>query len=503
MKKTKINDFDTVPAERYQRNLSIPYIKEPVSRLVKDVFADYRKKEINLQPEFQRQFVWSKKKQKELIKSLFAGFPLPMFYFAETEDSMNEVVDGQQRLTTIFGFIKPESIDKSIRRKLISNIRINHNGANIDINSIRKAIKKQKIYCVYLPPESSMKLKYEIFQMLNQGATILRAQEIRNCIFASEMPEFNKLLKAVANKLRNITGMTLDRMLGEELALRFFVINKYGYERDVTNLLNNFNNLKRDFDKQELRIFRKKSKYFFTILKKIFGDDIDNCFQVLQKGTTLPKINKWKLYSFSNKINQSLFHLLSFYLPKFSTNQLNSKNFSKIKKGYLELLKNKRFVSVITGAGTNSKKNIIRSKQIFEKAFLKKYVGDWTIKSKRSISPSEKKTIRKNIPYCYLCYGKFRKNIETSQIHAEHIEDYSSGKETKFSNILLAHAKCNSEKKGMPIEVYRSKPKSIKRRKKNKKNIPEYRKAIREWNKAYPLDIYYRLMRFAKSDLQL
>ena len=86
-----------------------------------------------------------------------------------------------------------------------------------------------------------------------------------NCLLASEMPEFNKLLKTVANKFRKITGMTLDRMLGEELALRFFVINKYGYERDVTDLLNNFSILKRDFNKNEIKRMKQKSDFSFVL----------------------------------------------------------------------------------------------------------------------------------------------------------------------------------------------------------------------------------------------
>jgi hypothetical protein len=370
--KTQVNEFDIVEIDKYQGNLSTPLIKEPVPRLIKDVLDEYSRKEIILQPEFQRQFVWSKTKQKELIKSLYAGFPLPMFYFSESGNNSYEVIDGQQRLTTMFGFLKPKSINKPIQSKLISKIQINHNGNVISLDNLRQIIKNRKIYCVYLP-ETSENLKYEMFRVLNQGATMLKPQEIRNCLLASEMPKFNRLLKAVANKLRKITGMTLDRMLGEELALRFFVINKYGYERDITDHLNNFNMLKKDFDEYEISRMKQKSKLFFRTLKKIFDSDIDDCFQVLQKGVKQPKINKWSLYPFSKKINQSLFHLLSYYLPKFSPHQLNGKNFVSIKKGYLELLKNKRFISVITGAGTNSTRNIKRSSQIFKKDFLEKY----------------------------------------------------------------------------------------------------------------------------------
>ena len=141
--------------------------------------------------------------------------------------------------------------------------------------------------------------------------------------------------------------------------------------------------------------------------------------------------------------------------------------------------------------------------KIFKKDFLEKHVGDWTLKSKRNITRSEKETIRQNVPYCYLCYGKFGKKMETGKIHAEHIEPYIAGKESELENILLAHPRCNAEKKDRELDEYREDPKSQKRRKTQKKNIMAYRQALKEWNKAYTLAIYSRLMKFAKSDMSL
>jgi 5-methylcytosine-specific restriction endonuclease McrA len=133
---------------------------------------------------------------------------------------------------------------------------------------------------------------------------------------------------------------------------------------------------------------------------------------------------------------------------------------------------------------------------------LKKYLGDWSW-GKENFPKPGKAMIRKNVPYCYLCYGKFPKNLPIDKIHAEHIEPYSAGNESKLSNILLAHPKCNTEKKAMSIDKYRAKPKSQKRRKTHKKNIMAYRQALKEWNKAYKLDSYSRLMKFAKADIGL
>jgi hypothetical protein len=61
-------------------------------------------------PDWQRQKVWSKAKKQELIDSILRGWKLPKFYFLRTsvEPEEFEVVDGQQRLMTVFEFFDNE-----------------------------------------------------------------------------------------------------------------------------------------------------------------------------------------------------------------------------------------------------------------------------------------------------------------------------------------------------------------------------------------------------------
>ena len=57
-------------------------------------------------PEWQRQEVWSQSKKQSLIDTILRGWKLPKFYFLKSSEDPEEfeVVDGQQRLVSIFEF---------------------------------------------------------------------------------------------------------------------------------------------------------------------------------------------------------------------------------------------------------------------------------------------------------------------------------------------------------------------------------------------------------------
>ena len=169
-------------------------------------------------------------------------------------------------------------------------------------------------------------------------------------------------------------------------------------------------------------------------------------------------------------------------------------------------MKNPRFLSLITGSGTDSTKNIKKSRSIFEKLFLNSCYGDWSKIDKRNVPREFKKTILENIPYCYLCYGKLKRAeyIENLWIfHGEHIKSYKSIGKSTYKNILLAHRKCNSEKSGKKLEEYRQQKKSIQKRKKNKENVKEYLRCLKDWNKTFPVNNYKKLVKYARKDKKL
>ncbi|HHQ1259398.1 TPA: DUF262 domain-containing protein, partial [Listeria innocua] len=66
-------------------------------------------KEIDLNPDFQRKFVWTDITRKSrLIESILLRIPLPVFYLSEDEDGVYHVLDGLQRLTVLNSYLNNE-----------------------------------------------------------------------------------------------------------------------------------------------------------------------------------------------------------------------------------------------------------------------------------------------------------------------------------------------------------------------------------------------------------
>jgi len=70
-----------------------------------EISSLYKDKELDIHPEFQRIFRWNILQKSKLIESILLGIPIPSIFVSQRDDGVWDVVDGLQRLSTIFEFM--------------------------------------------------------------------------------------------------------------------------------------------------------------------------------------------------------------------------------------------------------------------------------------------------------------------------------------------------------------------------------------------------------------
>lgn len=194
-------------------------------------------------PEYQRVFRWSDFQQTRFIESVLLGIPIPPIFVAEDNNGKWEVVDGLQRISTIFAFFGiltnlPDKNNSTLTQgELITELE----DVNIDSLPIKlKTTIKRSVCRVEVVRWDSLEdIRYELFNRLNTGASPLSDQEIRNCIFRSYQVDLNQVLRDVAeienfNALIAPSDRKKEEMFLEELALRFFAFKHLNGEFKTT-----------------------------------------------------------------------------------------------------------------------------------------------------------------------------------------------------------------------------------------------------------------------------
>lgn len=183
--------------------------------------------DIELSPDFQRNFIWDITRQSRLIESIFLGLPLPSIYLSQYHDGRLTIVDGLQRIMTIRRFLNNE-----LRLNNLEYIQecngMSYNQLKDVFSPLRlRRFGQTQIMCFVIDYRSPNKLKFDLFRRLNTGGKPLNNQEIRNCL---SRPELRSVLKNMVSSgafMRATDGSVKDnRMEAQEVALRFLVFYK-------------------------------------------------------------------------------------------------------------------------------------------------------------------------------------------------------------------------------------------------------------------------------------
>lgn len=252
-----------------------------------------QKKWMNLQPEYQRRQVWDRPKQSRLIESLLMNLPTPPVFLFEPEYNRYEVMDGQQRLSSIVSFydnrLKLTGLEywPELTGKYYADLPL----------KVQRGLDRRRMSAVVLQSNNRGRdedeLRRIVFERLNTGGQKLNAQELRNCIYSSPFasllvelaghPTFNDLLDIPRYEDHFIDDQVsaelaanslFKRMTDCELVLRFFAFReRKNIKGSVKTILDRCMAKNRSLRSSELDIMGHDFRSRVDLVRDLLGAD--------------------------------------------------------------------------------------------------------------------------------------------------------------------------------------------------------------------------------------
>ncbi len=198
-------------------------------------------------PEYQREFVWSKKQQSRFIESIMINLPIPYLFVADISEEESEefagrleIVDGAQRTQTLVAFLQ-----NKLKLQDLEKLDTLNNFCFSDLSNPRKLrFQRKTIRMIELTEQADEESRRDLFERINTGGTNLTDQEQRR---GSIDGVFNGIIERSANleKFRTLCPVSeVRRKRNEygELALRFYAYleNYQNFQKQVNSFLTDY-----------------------------------------------------------------------------------------------------------------------------------------------------------------------------------------------------------------------------------------------------------------------
>ena len=325
------------------------------ARTVFDVIRRIRAEQFNLDPDFQRDFVWDEVKQSRLIESVLMRIPLPVFYLAEDDDGMTVVVDGLQRLTTFSRYLDNKF---ALRGLMTTSPQLEGKRFRDLPPKLQNRLEDTQLILYLIDSKVPERAKLDIFERVNSGVPLTR-QQMRNSLF---MGEATRWLKKQANSewfLKTTTrSLNPKTMRDRELINRFcgfYLLGEDKYRGDMDAFL-----------ADTLRHMNKMDNIALDDLGSLFQRSMKNNHTVFKEYAFRKHTNQQQRRSV---INAALFDVLSVQMTKYDNGFIQRKT-KAIQKIFYGLMNDEEFLKVIT-LSTNSLRNVRYRFETVEKVFQK------------------------------------------------------------------------------------------------------------------------------------
>lgn len=343
---------------------------------------------LTIQPEYQRNYIYASdggKKEMAVIESVLKGYPIGLIYFNKVSDDKLEVLDGQQRITSLGRFVTDKFAIKD------------DNGNPQNFSGMAKDKKKRILetsLLIYECEGTESEIK-EWFKTINIAGVPLNNQELLNAVYSGPFvtlgkEEFSNSQNANIQKWSAYVSGSANRQEFLECALDWVSKGNIGDYMSRHRFDKNINELK---------------KYFNSVIDWVSSVFID-------VESEMRGLDWGRLYE--------MYHRTSYNPTKISkeVQELYGDPYVKNRKGIFEY---------VLGGSVDTKLLDVR---VFDEA-TKKSV--YSVQTKKAESSG-----KSNCPHCAIGHDANKSKIwKLSEMDADHVAAWSKGGATNIKNCQM------------------------------------------------------------------
>ena len=412
-----------------------PVSSQPNDWNISTLRDKFERGQVDLQPHYQRQYVWELKPElpSRLVESLLLEIPVPPIYFGKMPGGRLEVIDGQQRLTTLIKFVRNEFALQKLQRMGTLNGKKFKDLSGEQQEKVLDA----PIRSIVIDAGNNQNLRYEVFERLNRGSMGLNEQELRNCVYRGPFCDLLGELEKDTTWRRIKGGDQPEfRFVEREMILRFFAF---------ANRLNEYKGKLKSFLNDYMGKYAPQGEADIQSQATMFRQAMNNVWVVFGD-------NSGRLYSTGTEDRPSI---EGRWEPKFSISALDiqasalaGQNPGKVQVAAEQIREMYVFYLL-----TQPQVRMAISRQPAGTAATKlRWTGfrrqvqdilDGTVVEPRFYSFEFRRQMFQTEPTCKICGNQIH-TLEDSTV--DHIHPYSRGGRTIPENAQLAHRSCNARK---------------------------------------------------------
>lgn len=299
-----IKDLNGISIQQYKTDVGFRTLVEGVNE------------NLYIIPKYQRKYRWVKEQVIALVESLILGLPIPPIYTCRNKKNQLEILDGQQRILSLFfyymGFYldrkKNNSVDfseiemgeGSFKEALTSQLALEE----LHIQLIGEEGKEINVDYADLPVEMKRRIDYtsitvieikiddekqrtkilrKIFENLNAKGSLLTQQELRNGIYVCDFYNMLQDYNRHNNRWRKIWGKEDAAERDMETLLRLCALRKYvridrkdsenfnffieEYHSSYAKLLDKFSETSMSFNAEQIEEYQNSLDCFFNLFE--------------------------------------------------------------------------------------------------------------------------------------------------------------------------------------------------------------------------------------------